>query len=282
MNPIRRAGIAAVLVLTAVSCWEQDEEPCSGCSSPHPYTETRGGPSQSSSGSVEVDYEDVAGVVTHECGSSRRNCIWSESRVEIIATVPAGWAGADAGGGAYADGSTDADADASTDADVDAAADAAADADADAEVDAPVDAEADAEVDAGSDGGAGAEADAPDAATGTPHGWGALGRVAIVDLGSTPLHESSPLVGARLIWCGNRQETLVTRSDGSVECASATVRDARIEALSGSLRVTGRTVGETTSSSIELEARTRSGLDVKFASTSSVAPYSSRVVEDCY
>jgi hypothetical protein len=54
------------------------------------------------------------------------------------------------------------------------------------------------------------------------------------------------------------------------------------EALSGSLRVTGRTVGETTSSSIELEARTRSGLDVKFASTSSVAPYSSRVVEDCY
>ena len=261
-----------LFLLATVSCFERENEgPCSGCTSQHgTYTTTTGGTTSSISGSVDIRHDH--GLSKMVCDTTER-CAWSGSLIELSADVPGDWA-------LPSDGGTDGNADADSDADTDAAADAGAEADAEAEADA--DADADAGADAGEHADAGVDAEAPDATTGLPRGWGADGRIAVIDLGTTPEARWAELDGARLIWCGDRHETLVTKPDGTYACKSATLRAPHIEALMGELRVDHSVEGETTKSLSALEAKTRSGLKIALMRSTSSAPLRQYSTPDCY
>lgn len=235
---MKRLSIAVLLLLATVSCLEEEKEgPCGGCSSPHPYTYTTGGPTSSVSGSADVLYEH--GKITLHCGGDT-TCAWSDSQIVITAELPREWSVPDAG----ADASDASDAGDASDAD--------------------------------------ADADFPDATTGSPRGWGSGGRIVIIDLGSTRFERSSPLVGARIITCGNRHETLVTTQDGAFMCASASQRAARIVPIEGELRIATSVAGETSTIVKHVEARTRSGSKMEFERTDTNTPYESHTSENCY
>jgi hypothetical protein len=269
-----RVFVGVVLVALNVNCNDDKSEPCGGCGSPHPYTSYSGGTTEKIDGKVTLVYSQ--GTFVESCAPGF--CTWTGGLISIHRALPKEWTGWDAAG--HADDAGDArDAgDAGDAGDVDAgdvgdAGDVADDA-----------------------GDAGDDADAPDADTfiGLPRGWGKLGRVAAIDLGATDLTTStSRLVGARIIYCSDPYETLVSSngdgdagsetSSSSFMCQSGILRPANVEPLYGTFSLrTSRRDGTTTSSVRTLDAKNDNGFIAELTHATETAPLVASTSSNCY
>jgi hypothetical protein len=237
-----RTAAIVLLLLATVSCLEEDERPCNGCTSPHPYTETSGGTTGELTGSAIVTHEH--GSVTYACDRSG-NCSWVGAMIKITATVPDAWVVPDAG------------------------EDGEADADADAGAEAEAEAEADAEV---PDAATGVPRGWSTTATVV---LVELGETPLED-------SFARLAGARVVTCPSRHEAIVAGEDGSYYCQSATRRPARVEALEGKVRFSRSGGSERSSTARSLEGTTDSGDRVSFNASTTTTPVRSYTVQNCY
>lgn len=137
------------------------------------------------------------------------------------------------------------------------------------------------DADAGADAADAADGEA-DTVVGSPRGWGAVARVALVDLGRTSVEASGSLVGAVLASCEDRFERLSSAPEGGYRCTSGGVRPARVEAITGTIATTWEHDGEETTSTRTLNAVTASGATVAFSLRTSTSPYRTSTSIDCY
>lgn len=114
------------------------------------------------------------------------------------------------------------------------------------------------------DAGAG-DAAADAGAIGAARGWGRRGRVAVIDLGTTP--EEGELTNARLVFCADPYEELVLEVGSAYVCESGVRRPARVEALTGTYA--------RLASSTSLQASTESGAIIRYSSSSYTSSSSS-------
>jgi hypothetical protein len=245
-----RVFVGFVLVALSWACEDQrDKRPCSGCSDGgSPHTAYRAGTGQTTlDGSALLVYPQ--GAQSH----GREDISWpAKALIMVRGKLPESWSG---GTAVVADGGDAGDAGDDADGGDRTLRDAAADAEQ-----------------TGLDAGVAERDGGP---FGEPIGWGKVGTIAIVDLGTNvPENGSGPLVGAKLITCPHPFEGLFEDPGGRHYCTSADRRAAREEPLTGTINATrsSAATSATTTTTVVVDARAASGATVSVSVQTESSP----------